>query len=288
MSEALVSPVDCCYPCPDTRSVSIPGPRGYPGAPGTDGTDGVNAFTQLAVAFEMPDYGDTDDATVDDASWMTVGEPVFVEGLGTLEVTAISGNVVTLRNLADAPGGQYAENAIPTTLANIDNYVTPTGWQGTPGSNAAAGAPSDAKYIIQEANAGLSGAQSLGLIAGGTGLLKNNVSGAVGTLTKATDGTDYLSPSTGLRPSNIGSTVQAYDALLTAIGVLGITVDKIIYGTGVDTVALATLSTFMRNLLASANAAAACTSLGVLERYGLLGGLLGGSHGTQPAIRQSR
>ncbi len=53
------------------------------------------------------------------------------------------------------------------------------------------GAPADAKYIVQEANAGLSDEQSLGALT--TGLLKNTVTASVGVLSAATEGTDYLS-----------------------------------------------------------------------------------------------
>jgi hypothetical protein len=53
-----------------------------------------------------------------------------------------------------------------------------------------AGAPVDAKYIVQEANAGLSAEQSLGALT--TGLLKNTVVAGVGVLSKAAAGTDYL------------------------------------------------------------------------------------------------
>ena len=54
---------------------------------------------------------------------------------------------------------------------------------------------SAAKFIVQEANANLSAEQSLGALS--TGLLKNTVSGGVGTLSTAVAGTDYPSPKFG-------------------------------------------------------------------------------------------
>lgn len=60
----------------------------------------------------------------------------------------------------------------------------------------------------------------------------------------------------------IGTNVQAYDALLQAISALTTSADKLIYTTGVDTVALATLSSFGRTLIDDADAAAARTTLG--------------------------
>jgi hypothetical protein len=50
----------------------------------------------------------------------------------------------------------------------------------------------DAKYIVQEAHAGLSAEQSLGLLT--TGLLKNTVTAGVGVLTTALVGSDYSAP----------------------------------------------------------------------------------------------
>lgn len=51
---------------------------------------------------------------------------------------------------------------------------------------------SDAKYILQTANANLPNAQSLGALT--TGLLKNTVTTGTGVLSTATPGTDYYSP----------------------------------------------------------------------------------------------
>lgn len=54
---------------------------------------------------------------------------------------------------------------------------------------------------------------------------------------------------------------QASDPLLTAIAALSTSADKIIYLTGVDTVAMATLTAFARTLLDDANAGAARSTL---------------------------
>ena len=56
---------------------------------------------------------------------------------------------------------------------------------------------------------------------------------------------------------------QPLDATLTAVGGLTITADTIVYGTGSDTVALTTLTSFARTLLDDADAAAARSTLGI-------------------------
>jgi hypothetical protein len=52
-----------------------------------------------------------------------------------------------------------------------------------------AGAPTDAKYIVQEANTSLSAEQSLGALA--TGIVKNTTTAGVGVLSIGTAGTDF-------------------------------------------------------------------------------------------------
>ncbi len=88
------------------------------------------------------------------------------------------------------------------------------------------GAPTNATYITQTANAGLSAEQALGALA--TGIVKNTTTS--GILTIAAAGTDYLAPTgsgsslTGIRPTGTGFyhlTSGAMDA--TAVGETGST-----------------------------------------------------------------
>lgn len=245
----MSDPTNCCV-------INLPGAQGPPGV-GTDGKDGFPAYTQLAAAFTMPAFGASDVASFVDAAWVALGEPIFVEGLGVLLVTNIAGTFITLLNLAD--GTHYVQNSAPGTVAPATSLVTPSGWQGVDGTSAPGFAPANAPYVLSTADGSLPLAQVLSIIA--TGILK--VTTGTGALSKATDGADYLSPTTGLVPADIGVSVQAYSALLQAIRALGITADKIIYGTGVNTVALTALTAFSRTLLAASTQAAAQTILGI-------------------------
>ncbi len=61
----------------------------------------------------------------------------------------------------------------------------------------------------------------------------------------------------------VGTNVQAYDDLLQAIAALTTSADKLIYTTGVGTVALTSFTAFGRSLVDDADATAARTTLGV-------------------------
>ena len=107
----------------------IPGPQGDPGAAGTNGTDGENAYTTLAAGFTMPALGATVAATVTDASFVVIGQPVFVQVAGTMLVTNKVGNVLTLENPTD-----YAENAAGGAAIPNAGLVSPGGYRGSNGS----------------------------------------------------------------------------------------------------------------------------------------------------------
>lgn len=65
----------------------------------------------------------------------------------------------------------------------------------------------------------------------------------------------------------IGTNIQAYDALLQALSALGTAANKLIYTTGVNTVAEASLTPFARTILDDANQAAAQTTLGITKLF---------------------
>lgn len=109
------------------RVVPIPGPPGPAGANGINGTNGSNGWASLTAPFSMPAISGTGVAVMDHTDWLALGEPIFIEGLGTLEVTGINGHNVTLLNLADILGN-YPFNALPGTVAPSTSRVTPSGF----------------------------------------------------------------------------------------------------------------------------------------------------------------
>lgn len=143
MSAALVSADPCCIPnCDGVVVQNIPGPAGEDGAPGTNGTNGTSAVTTLTVAFTMPAEAASAAATMGSTASLVIGENVFVQGLGTLEVTAIGSAITaTLTNVEDTALMYYTGNAAPGTIAAIGSRVGPTGTQGPAGllGGAAAG-----------------------------------------------------------------------------------------------------------------------------------------------------
>jgi len=67
------------------------------------------------------------------------------------------------------------------------------------------GAPRGAAFLTTKSESGLTSEVNLGLLT--TGLLKHTVSGAVSTPATALDGTDYLSPLTGLKTADASLTL---------------------------------------------------------------------------------
>jgi hypothetical protein len=74
-----------------------------------------------------------------------------------------------------------------------------------------------------------------------------------------TDGSGNLQ----IADAGVNSGIQAYDLLLTNLGISGISTDQMIYGTGTDTVATAATTSFGRGILNWADALAGRTSLDV-------------------------
>lgn len=137
---ALVTPQDCCGPCPDVVVTMVPGSAGAPGAAGAAGTNGKNAFTVTTASFIVPAEGATVVISVaDSASFVPTsggipGENIRIEFAGTYLVTAKGVGTLTVKNLANTASALYTDNAVPTTVIPSGATVSPSGLQGPPGT----------------------------------------------------------------------------------------------------------------------------------------------------------
>ena len=286
MSQAVSSPQNCCTPCPDDITTQIPGSPGATGTPGTNGTDGVNAFTALTALFVMPAELADVAIVVGDTSWMVArqgtitGQIIYVEFAGFFEVRSIAdGTNATIRNLEDAATGAYPGNAAPAVNIPSGARVSPGGLQGT---NGASGVPLTTRGDLLTRDAANNvrlaiGAAARVLRSDGTDpqwaqvALATDVTGQTPIANGGTAGNSAATARTNLGLA-IGTNVQAYNALLAVIAALAPTVaDRLIYTTGVNTVAVATLTAFSRSLLALSTSATWRNLLEVLPGYGLLG-----------------
>lgn len=236
MSDACCE-TSCCEPI----STSTPGAQGPAGAAGADGVDGANSFTFVATYDPPPQPGmpaegaDVDVEYTTSVEAFSVGGIVYQQNWGWMRVAAIVDNItLTLTNIENTAGGLYLENAAPGAVLAGGSRLVPGGLQGPPGTPAVSPAPPSATYITQVPNATLTNEQALSILA------------------------------TGILRSTTVTGVLSIDALITAIAALAPTVaDRLIYTTGVNTVAVATLTPTARTLLDDALTSDMRTTLGV-------------------------
>lgn len=271
-----MSDVCCDTPCCDPAITNTPGATGAAGAAGEDGEDGVSSFALVAnynpaAQPAMPVSGaDQDVEYTTDITAFSVGQIVYQQNWGWMRVMALVDNVtLTLRNLETAT--EYTENAIATTPLAAASRLVPGGLQGPAGTNGTSGAPVAATYITQVPNGSLTNEQAMSTLA--TGLVKNTT--VTGVQSIGIDGTDYLSPTTGLEPADIGTTVQAFDPFLTSIATLGTAADRMIYTTGVNVGAETPITALGRVLVGLATVSLVNKGLGgQIPRYGRFGMLV--------------
>jgi hypothetical protein len=230
--------------------------------------DGIDSFTTVdsyapVVQPVMPALGANVTLNVGTSLWMVPTQVVYVEGMGYLEVQSKpSATSVILKNLEDA-GGAYASNVAPGTVFTAGIGISPGGLQGLAGTPA----PNTYFAIAQNLFEGVSAIMRTNLGLGSSAQLTtaqvfqvaNNLSEGAGATKRTNLGLD------------IGSDVQAYHALLQAISGLTTAADKVIYSTGVNTVAMNTFTPVGRTLVALATVADQRAFLNVLDGYGILG-----------------
>ena len=148
MAAPVIGSSECCANCDDPTLVNIPGVAGADGDDGVDGADGISAYTTLTAAFTMPAEGATVSASVGSSAWMAVGQTLYVQTAGYMDVSSITNSVtVVLLNKENTASGTYAPNAAPGTNIPQGSKVVAGGIQGPSGTlSGAAGGSLEGTY----------------------------------------------------------------------------------------------------------------------------------------------
>lgn len=280
MSALLPSENQCCNPCTEPTTTAVPGPSGDAGASGSAGTNGVDAFT-TASSFVMPAELANVTITVANSTWMLPDQILWIQGggfEGFFQVQSKPDSThAIVKNLKDTGSSAYLVNSAPGSVFPALTGISPAGVQGPAGSS---GAPSNASYITQVPEAGLSAEQALSLLA--TGYMKSTtVTGVVSTqavpIPVADGGTGGITAAAartalGVAPLDATFITQTPNAELSAeqaLSALATGYMKVTTVTGVVSSQAVPIPVADGGTNAI-TAAAARASLGLLSGYGLL------------------
>lgn len=122
----MSSPSDCCAPCPQIQTTSIPGVSGNDGSPGLPGADGSSAFTFTTADFIIPAISASVSVTVADNRWMSIGQNVFVQGPANFTVTSKTGTTAVVLTFLG-----YTGDLAPGVTISSGAQVSPGGIQGS-------------------------------------------------------------------------------------------------------------------------------------------------------------
>lgn len=157
--------------CPTPVTTDVPGP---PGAAGTNGNNGVNAFSITQADFVVPAISSSVTVTVDNNTWMVVGQNVFVFGAGYFAINSLSGTTAAGLTYLNYTGNTAAGNTITSGA-----QLSPAGTQG------------DITDPLPIANGG-TGAATTAAAQAGLGLGQNATIASVNSLTQDLSATPTL------------------------------------------------------------------------------------------------
>jgi microcystin-dependent protein len=107
------------------------GSAGSAGSAGPPGAAGLNAFNITSGGFTVPPVGSTVTVTLNDASWVVVGQMIYCDSAGggagqagALQVTAKTGNQITLLTPAPTPAIPPADATQAGLLKQLSGKTT--------------------------------------------------------------------------------------------------------------------------------------------------------------------
>jgi hypothetical protein len=94
----------------------------------------VNAYTATTLNFTMPAANTAVQITVQDTSWVTMGQMLYIEGAGYMRAFGtFSGTVMAVNNVYDPADQEYLSNTAPGVTIVAGAKVSPAGIQGPRG-----------------------------------------------------------------------------------------------------------------------------------------------------------
>jgi len=120
---SLATSPGCACATPVTTDVP-----GSPGTNGTNGTNGLNAFSILSNNFVVPAINSSVTITVNQASWVTIGQNVFVQGAGNFSVNSVTGSPPTQMTITYL---NYQGNSAAGNTISAGAQISPSGTQPT-------------------------------------------------------------------------------------------------------------------------------------------------------------